>query len=204
VSTTPKSRWKLSRRPKDRGAASLAIEIAFPISELRRPMKALLIRQIADKGPRHKSATKLPPNTTTPRHRRIFTAYFTDVYDYRAEESDTPHQRELTGSGREIQISFLSGTLYALLVRASASSTEGKFDGLSGDLTPVCMKIEMYDNIPNLKPHQISGASDSLKLGRVHEIIFEIWLATALTLFLLLRVLDSRLFHHLYSRWQSL
>lgn len=62
----------------------------------------------------------------------------------------------------------------------------------------------MHDNIPNLKPGQISGASDSLKLGGVHEIIFEIWIATALTLFLLLRVLDSRLFHHLYSRWKSL
>lgn len=62
----------------------------------------------------------------------------------------------------------------------------------------------MDDNIPSLKPDQISGASDSLRLGRVQEIIFEIWIATALTLFLLLRVLDSGLFHHLYSRWKSL
>jgi hypothetical protein len=55
----------------------------------------------------------------------------------------------------------------------------------------------------NLKTDRISGAPDRSKSATLLQRVAEIWMAAALFIFFLLRILGSELFRQAYLRWKA-
>jgi len=57
---------------------------------------------------------------------------------------------------------------------------------------------------PNNRDDEASGrAAKKRNALQLQEVLAEVWIAIVIALFVLLRVLDSSLFKHLYSRWKA-
>lgn len=63
-------------------------------------------------------------------------------------------------------------------------------------------KSDKYKSL-NLKEDQVLWSFDSSRLKRFLEILAEIWMAVALSIYFLMRILGSETFRNVYLRWKA-